>query len=529
MIPVVNSSKWEVIRIGAEDFFRLVFCPQGYYYPDLDATMDPNFKVLLGAQQCFPCSAGMECVNPPCAFCSRCLPGKFKPCSGPQHCQPCPENTFESANGSLSCQLCEQGTTTNGLTGCVGASQCVCDAENYDLKITPSQGCQICPAGLKCYGNSTVSPRELEVGMSRWEINIDRDKRSKFNLTFCPKGYFVAGSISSPGQLQCTVCASGFECVDPPCYGACTMCKPGFYKASTISYKHSVPRSKYDQLTQAYVRNWIEEPCSSCPANTFRKLLGATEIGSCTSCPPKSTTLGLKNRTEPTDCKCDIFFYQQAVPLSSELLCADCPQGGVCASDSSCAFNTLGVESFHIGNIQSNLSCLNSDDIIYGTWVRNLSGEYRLISCPPGFTLQRSELSATADKCAMCPAETYLLEEVASPSVECKLCPVGAKCPGGNVVKAIPGFWQAPISRRGSSLTATIYPCPPGVCGEDNMCQNNRTGPVSNFCCMFLCIVFFLLNFFIWFLSRYVVSALLAGDTLPLDASLVLKVIILLQ
>jgi hypothetical protein len=493
VIPVVNGSVWEVVQIGSEDFYRLVFCPQGYFYPDLNAfdALDPNFKALFGAQQCFPCSAGTECVKSPCSVCSRCLPGKFKPCAGPDRCQQCPANTFEPANGSLACRLCGPGTTTNGLTGCVIASQCVCDSENYDLGLTPSQGCQICPAGLQCYGNSTVLPRGLDVGMSTWEINIDNNKQSKFNLTFCPNGYFLAGSISTPGQLQCTVCAPGFECVDPPCYGECTMCKPGFYKASTKSYKWPVPRSKFDQLSQSFVRNWIEEPCFSCPVNTYRMLAGGTELGSCTSCPPKSTTAGLMNRTEPSDCKCDIFFYQQTVSPSSELYCSDCPQGAVCASDRSCAFNSLGVESFHIGNIQSNLSCANPEDLVYGTWMRNISGEYRLISCPPGFTLQRSEFSVTTDKCSMCPAESYLLEVVTSPYTECKVCPFGAKCPGGSVVKALPGFWQAPISRRGSNLTATIFPChSAAVCGEDNNCNNNRTGPVRGFifylCCLFL-------------------------------------------
>jgi hypothetical protein len=38
------------------------------------------------------------------------------------------------------------------------------------------------------------------------------------------------------------------------------------------------------------------------------------------------------------------------------------------------------------------------------------------------------------------------------------------------------------MSRRGSGLTAIIYPCAPGVCGEDNLCKNNRTGPVLNAC-----------------------------------------------
>ena len=52
-------------------------------------------------------------------------------------------------------------------------------------------------------------------------------------------------------------------------------------------------------------------------------------------------------------------------------------------------------------------------------------GEYRQISCPPGFTLQRSDVSLTSDKCVECPMDSYSLVEAASTAVQCKPCPVG--------------------------------------------------------------------------------------------------------
>ena len=116
-----------------------------------------------------------------------------------------------------------------------------------------------------------------------------------------------------------------------------------------------------------------------------------------------------------------------------------------------------------------------------GTWQRIDTGEYTLISCPPGYTLQRSNLSLSLSTCVVCPAGKYLLEEVTSTSVTCKPCPIGAECSGGNVVQALSGYWQMPSNRRnGISLSnAVLYQCPIGACGANNSCNNNRIGPVS--------------------------------------------------
>jgi hypothetical protein len=481
VIKVVNDSTWVVISLGLNDFYRLTFCPLGYYYAELNSHLlsDPNSYSVLAAQQCVACDAGTECVEPPCLTCSMCIPGHYKSCPGPTNCLPCPQNTFELSKGSLACQQCGKGTTTKGLTGCFDHGQCVCDSQNYDLAKDPSEGCQLCPAGLVCFGNATVVPVALEAGESQWRVTVDVDQRSKFNLTYCPKGHYIAGSISRPAQLQCVQCSAGFECTDPPCYGACTMCRPGYYKGSTLAYPVPVPRAWYDNLTDSYVRRWVDEPCAPCPMNTYRHLEGGTEVGSCTTCPPKSTTRGLLNRTAASDCMCESFYYQQILSSSQDRVCTDCPQGAVCASDRACALNPIGLDTYNVGNGQIGLSCNDPTDFVYGTWKRSALGEFRLEECPPGFTLQRSELSSAADKCVPCPINSYLLEAVASPYIHCKPCPIGAICPGGSAVFAAEGYWQALARRRGSSLVAVVYQCPLGVCGPNNTCKNNRTGAVS--------------------------------------------------
>jgi hypothetical protein len=307
-------------------------------------------------------------------------------------------------------------------------------------------------------------------------------------LASCPSGYFIAGDVSTPGQMQCTPCPPGSDCVDPPCVNECKPCKQGYYKSTTIAYPTQLPRTAFDDVSGSYVRNWIEEPCRACPVNTFRNLEGGTEIGTCAPCPAKSTTMGLTGRTTFADCKCDVFFYQQASSMSSDLLCADCPQGAVCNSNRACSLNQLTKDTFVVGDIQEILLCDSPVDRLVGRWYRNITGEYRLIACPSGYTLQRSDLSVTSDRCVMCPAGTYLLDEVLDPAIKCLPCPIGAYCPGGNAVMSLPGFWRLPEVANGqrrllpgaNMSIATIYPCPLGVCGGNNTCKNNRTGPVSD-------------------------------------------------
>jgi len=228
------------------------------------------------------------------------------------------------------------------------------------------------------------------------------------------------------------------------------------------------------------------EPCYPCPANTYRNLEGGTELGSCTACPAKSTTRNSTGNTDVSYCKCDIFYYLQSVSttLGTTPICADCPVGCVCNSDRSCALGNLPTDRIQVGDIESSLKCSNPADVIVGTWKRLPSGEFSLIQCPAGYTLQASNHTVTLDTCVICPAGSYLLGTVDSQSITCKPCPIGADCPGGSVVNSLPGFWQPPTTRRNVDASVQIYQCPVGVCGSNNTCLNNRIGLVRN-CCLF--------------------------------------------
>jgi hypothetical protein len=199
------------------------------------------------------------------------------------------------------------------------------------------------------------------------------------------------------------------------------------------------------------------------------------------SCPARSSTRNQTGGSDVSSCKCDRFYYQQATSASPpSVVCSDCPQGGVCASDRTCAMSLLSPDSFAVGDIQASLQCPNPLDRVVGTWVRNELGQYRVTRCPAGFLLQRSEISNSSDQCSMCPKGTFSLEEVTTPSAKCQPCPWGASCPGGAVVIATEGYWQRPRNRRADlDPHAEVFRCPTGVCGLNNTCKHGRTGPVG--------------------------------------------------
>jgi hypothetical protein len=479
--PVVNNSIWENVSFGLNDYFRLVHCPQGYHYSDLltnltrDLTSADQVSMLMADQKCAICDEGLECTSPPCVECSMCRPGFKKSCALPVPCDPCPINAYEDRNGSVACRQCEPGMFTAGLTDRSDPASCVCDLDHYTLN---KGECLLCPAGLQCFGNETYIPFPLEVGESKWEIR-QVGEIPMLDLVYCPRGYLLDGDVLTPERLQCIPCGAGFECTNPPCFRQCAKCGKGHYKAPSFSFAFQAPGTEFDIATQMYTRRWIEEPCSPCPVNTYRALEGGAEIGVCLSCPDKSTTQNRTGGSALSDCRCDRFYYQQATTSApGSILCSDCPQGCVCGSDSSCALSTLPPESFAAGDVRSGLQCPNPVDAVEGVWRRNEIGQYRLESCPAGYTIGRTEFSNTSDKCNICPVDTYLLEEARSPSVACKACPTGADCPGGSIVRAKPGYWQRLQGRRAGEVEVAVFQCPNDVCANNNTCKNNRTGPV---------------------------------------------------
>lgn len=157
-----------------------------------------------------------------------------------------------------------------------------------------------------------------------------------------------------------------------------------------------------------------------------------------------------------------------------------------------------------------------------------VDGVYRIVTCPPGYMMNRDEELPLDDACIRCEAGTYLLEQ--SNYSACLNCPMGAVCEGGDSVVAVQGFWREPDNstkstigssmqtrrswglldfsssplfgvavvspwregevQEGSSNTvikqmpqlAKMHRCPAGACAKNNVCLQNRTGYACGVC-----------------------------------------------
>ena len=97
--------------------------------------------------------------------------------------------------------------------------------------------------------------------------------------------------------------------------------------------------------------------------------------------------------------------------------------------------------------------------------------------CPSGTIL-------VGDRCEVCPEGKYLL--VFSPDTsECKTCPSGANCPGGNQLVTKPGWW------RSDARSDAMWSCPMeqnclGGDGDDTdfvgKCRIGSSGPLCAIC-----------------------------------------------
>jgi hypothetical protein len=80
-------------------------------------------------------------------------------------------------------------------------------------------------------------------------------------------------------------------------------------------------------------------------------------------------------------------------------------------------------------------------EIVY-SGSRKLNMVKRIVSCPPGYYMERDNRYPLEDRCLRCDANTYLLDQ--NNFSACLNCPVGATCAGLDDVTALEGFWRQP-------------------------------------------------------------------------------------
>lgn len=153
----------------------------------------------------------------------------------------------------------------------------------------PGSGCQLCPPGLRCFGNDTTVP---EVDGSVWE-----PVGEALLLRSCPAGFEMMNATLR--EQQCRPCTQGSHNLDGS--GNCELCPPGMFK------EHPSP-----------------EACNPCLPGTFSTSEGAT---SCLSCPQFASTSAVALAASRSDCLCEGLTYAVGQPAHFE--CVSCPLGGV--------------------------------------------------------------------------------------------------------------------------------------------------------------------------------------------------------
>lgn len=115
--------------------------------------------------------------------------------------------------------------------------------------------CQTCDGGAYCSGSSSQA---------------------------CPSGY-----TSLPGSSECTIplsCEPGFY----QYAGRCTMCGKGSYCPDGINQMRC-PEGTYGTKSSA---KGFDEACAKCPAGTYNKYTGSSNISSCLECAAGVSTEG---------------------------------------------------------------------------------------------------------------------------------------------------------------------------------------------------------------------------------------------
>ena len=186
----------------------------------------------------------------------------------------------------------------------------------------------------------------------------------------------------------------------------------------------------------------------------------------------------------------------------SATFCQVCPPSAVCAVSRSCALRLVcpnsSTESSCFDGAEFTLEdsmCPGEGQQPIGGLVANsiwrVNGSlWRLVQCPSGYTFRPGAPGYPEnDECIACEPGTYLTMPTNDSRVSCLPCPIGAKCPGLDVLLPENGYWKmAPGSGRRtiaagdtSPSPVEVFKCPVGACNGSN-CLNNRVGPVCGLC-----------------------------------------------
>jgi len=151
----------------------------------------------------------LEMFGPSCMLCP---PGTF---SENNVCKNCPTGTYNSIAGSSTCMSCPPDSSSPVAS--ISIKSCTCFSTFFRLSDTECS--QSCPVGK--YSNNSVTCDANVTCQAGWHSSINARNCSLLCTagSQCPgNGSIIAcslGTYSNPGAANCTLCESGFFCLDP--------------------------------------------------------------------------------------------------------------------------------------------------------------------------------------------------------------------------------------------------------------------------------------------------------------------------
>jgi hypothetical protein len=335
---------------------------------------------------------------------------------------------------------------------------------------------QFFPNGTLALDNSGMNPVEMSTMTIRLPGELWIDIDGVFTLLACPKGYLlVNATVDTQECYECpmsTYTVDMFaDCSDSVCGNRdCTKCPVGVECRLAFSppWEHFIPK-RLKVGTRSV--NWAmikgvtadHEPNRWAYYEVFYDpVTGEPSIRQSQGQNPKDYVweyvVECTDQTQPCDPAQVPGFYLRGCPRGTQLInasigsykvdlgaqqcspcgalnyildpnsggaCQECPKGARCPDGDLFIPDPAGSEW----------------QIVY-SGSRKLDMVKRIVSCPPGYYMERDNRYPLEDRCLRCDANTYLLDQ--NNFSACLNCPVGATCAGLDDVTTLEGFWRQP-------------------------------------------------------------------------------------
>ena len=484
-------------------------CATGHYCPagSISSTQEKcpagtfraNTKGRL-AKDCATCPAGKYCPVEAMDTPTDCPQGKYCP-EGTITPLLCPKGSYGNSinlKSSAECTKCDPGKycDTPGQTSSTGdcTEGFYCEGGAYIPTPKDGETGNLCPAGGYCTAGVTAP-----ISCPNGKFNNFQGARSDDDCVNCLPGYYCEGSSNPEPTGQCF---AGYYCTGSATSGQQHSAQAGYYAPEGSVFEIPCeagtynPNSEQGSCTPCTSGNYCpntamtdQTSCTkgnycpqgsfqpvACPAGTFMKDLGASNLGECTACTATHYCAEPGKDAAPDDAteKCQSGFYCKGESPYKQPKVEEANKYGPCPKGHYCEEGTENPTPCPTGSYNPSEGAYNSDQCLPcpSGWACPNTGTFEVtVKCRQGFYCEESSTSrepsgkecTAGHKCPegsskqqKCPAGKY---QDQSGQADCKECPPGYYCPPGTSdysVNICPEGFYCPAGTKYSKEN----PCP---------------------------------------------------------------------